>query len=263
LKISTLMENTPYADGFLYEHGLSLYIETGKHRILFDTGGSAKFADNAERLGIDLSQVDIAVLSHGHYDHSGGLKKFLLLNHTAPIYVSRYAFEPHYAGADREIGVDPELERHPQIVPVNESLTLDGGLELCACNDRPRPYHMGNYGLYAFRNGALEPDTFLHEQYLTVHEDGKKIVFSGCSHKGVLNIMHWLTPDVLVGGFHFMKVDPEGPEKAVLDEAAEVLLRYDAKYYTGHCTGIPPYRYLKAIMGDRLEYLASGQVIAI
>ena len=94
MKVVTLMENTTCCDELFCEHGLSLYIETEGHRILFDAGQSAAFADNAEKLGVDLREVDFAVLSHGHYDHGGGLGRFLEIHKTAPVYVSRYAFEP-------------------------------------------------------------------------------------------------------------------------------------------------------------------------
>jgi 7,8-dihydropterin-6-yl-methyl-4-(beta-D-ribofuranosyl)aminobenzene 5'-phosphate synthase len=264
MKISVLMENTPYAEGFRSEHGLSLYIETGKQHILFDTGQSPDgFAENAARLGIDLRDVDFAVLSHGHYDHSGGLMTFLSINNHAPVYVNRRAFEPHYTEKMRDIGIDPRLKGKAQIIPVEERLMLGESLSLCACNDRSRPYRMDPYGLYAGSGDEMEPDRFLHEQYLTVRENGKTFVFSGCSHKGVLNIVDWLKPDVLVGGFHFMKVDPSGPGRALLDDAAKVLLQYPARYYTCHCTGTEQYAYLKTLMGDRLAYLSSGQTVEL
>ena len=96
MKIIALMENTAAVPDVLSEHGLSLYLEGKGHRILFDTGQSENFAVNAKRLGVDLAAVDLAILSHGHYDHGGGLKRFLELNQKAPVYLSVYAFEPHF-----------------------------------------------------------------------------------------------------------------------------------------------------------------------
>ena len=99
MKIVTLIENTACCEAFSCEHGLSLYIETEHHKILFDAGQTGAFADNAQKLGIDLAAVDIAVLSHGHYDHSGGMERFLEINQKAKIYVNQNAVKPHYNGA--------------------------------------------------------------------------------------------------------------------------------------------------------------------
>ena len=263
MKISMLMENTPFADGFQFEHGLSIHIETESHRILFDMGQSDGFIANAKRLGIDLVAVDVAVLSHGHYDHGGGLEAFLAVNSKALVYVSQYAFDSCFSGTERYIGLKPELNGHPRFRFVKEQLTLNDELELFACNERARPFVMDSYGLNTLRNNALIPDDFRHEQYLLIQERGKSVLISGCSHKGILNIMSWFAPDVLIGGFHFMKVDPSSPEHTVLDEASQALAQADTQYYTCHCTGLAQYEYLKARMGDQLQYLAAGQQIIL
>ena len=187
--ITALMENTAIEDGFLFEHGLSLHIQTREHRVLFDTGQSNGFIANAGRLGIDLAAVDMAVLSHGHYDHGGGLMGFLALNSKAPVYVSRYAFDSFYAGEERYIGLDPALTGNPRLVPVGDSLEIGDELTLLSCNERTRPYVMDSYGLNVLRGDALIPDDFRHEQYLLIQEEGKRVLISGCSHKGILNIM--------------------------------------------------------------------------
>ena len=83
MKIVMLMENTVCARSFACEHGLSMYIETGSRKILFDMGASDQFAANAQKAGVDLTQVDTAILSHGHNDHGGGLQTFLALNKKA------------------------------------------------------------------------------------------------------------------------------------------------------------------------------------
>ena len=102
---------------------------------------------------------------------------------------------------------------------------------------------------------GLCPDDFRHEQYLLIEEQGKRILISGCSHKGILNIARWFRPDVLIGGFHFMKMDPEDPR---LEQAALALLELPTVYYTGHCTGQEQFAKLKQWMGDRLHYISAG-----
>ncbi|MBQ4347262.1 MAG: MBL fold metallo-hydrolase [Firmicutes bacterium] len=264
MKITVLMENTTPNPNFAAEHGLSLFVQTASHNILFDSGQTGAFAENAEALGIDLSQVDIAILSHGHFDHSGGLKRFFELNEKAPVYLSRHAFMPHLAGKKRNIGMDESLKGNSRLIFVDNSLKLDDELSLFSCNDRAPKYPVDSFGLNMLENGQLLPDDFRHEQYLMVEENGKKVLFSGCSHKGILNIMDWFSPDILVGGFHFMELDPDRPEdKERLENSADILLQYPAKYYTGHCTGATPYVFLKNKMGDALEYISTGKTFLL
>lgn len=264
MKIYTLMENTPYNDDFLYEHGLSLYIETENHRILFDSGQTDGFAENAEKLGIDLENADMMILSHGHYDHGGGLRRFLKINKTAPVYLSRYAFEPHFSGKSKYIGLDTSLAKCDRLVYIDEGLKIDSGLEILSCNHMNRTFGTDSFGLYTATDGEYVPDDFRHELYLTISESGRDVLFSGCSHKGVLNISHWFKPDVLIGGFHFKKLDvDDGRGRETLDMSADELLNFNTVYYTCHCTGTEQYRYLKGRMGDKLSYLSSGQVIEI
>ena len=255
MKLVTLMENTSCREDMCFEHGLSLYLETDNHRILFDAGQSGAFADNAEKLGVDLETVDFAVLSHGHYDHSGGLGKFLEINETAPVYVSHWAFESHWESDGRYVGVDQTLKENERIRYVAEQTRLGEGITLYRLEREP----MDTAGLLVEEDGVRKPDDFRHEQYLLMEEAGKRILISGCSHKGILNIMDAFRPDVLVGGFHFMKMEDEN----LLRKAAEKLLQYDTVYYTGHCTGLKQYEFLKAIMGDRLHYISTGTVLEI
>lgn len=263
IKISVLMENTACSPDFQSEHGLSLWIETAHHTILFDTGKSGAFAANAAALGINLSEADIAVLSHGHYDHGGGLKTFLSLNEKAPVYLTRLAFVPHYSGTGEYIGLDPSLKGNPRLVTAADPQTIDDELMLCTCNERTRFFPTDTAGLTEKPADTLQPDAFLHEQYLTIRDGGRKIVVSGCSHKGIRNIVRWLRPDILIGGFHFMKMDVSSGENPLLKESAEDLLKFPTDYYTCHCTGIAQYRYLKSIMGNRIHYLSAGMQLEI
>lgn len=91
--IKTLVENTSISKDFGSEHGLSLYIETKKHKILFDVGASELFLKNAKKLDVSIADVDFLVISHGHYDHGGGLKSFLHENTKVEVFLHRLAFE--------------------------------------------------------------------------------------------------------------------------------------------------------------------------
>ena len=261
MKIHALMENTAFSPEFHYEHGLSLYIEAGGADILFDTGADGRFAENAEKLGLDLGKINFAFLSHGHYDHGGGLSRFLELNSHAPVYISPAAFGEYYNASGKYIGLDRSLEGNPRFRVLDKYIKL-GSAELCPCFDE-LAYPLDPAGLQEKGPDGLHPDDFRHEQYLLLNEGGKRILFSGCSHRGILNIMEHFKPDVLVGGFHFMKQEITGGRNAVLDNAAEKLSAYDCRYYTCHCTGYQQYLYLKERMGGRLGYLSSGQTIVL
>ncbi len=164
MKITTLLENTSARPELSAEHGLSLYIETAEHRILFDMGQTALFSHNASVLGIDLAAVDIAILSHGHYDHGGGLARFLTLNHTAPIYVNRHAFEPHYNGTEKYIGLDTALAAHRQLVFTDDTTVLADGLTLHSCAQAQKRHDLGAFDLTMLEDGAFRPEDFRHEQ---------------------------------------------------------------------------------------------------
>ena len=263
MRILTLIENTACDERFACEHGLSLYIETARHKILFDAGQTGVFAANASRLGVDLSAVDIAVLSHGHYDHGGGMATFLKCNHKAPIYLSRYAFEPHFNAAGRNIGLDETLRQSDRLIFTEDELVIDEELTIYSCNDRPRQYDMMTCGMHTIENGVSVPEDFRHELYLCIQEADRRILISGCSHKGILNIAQWFQPDVLVGGFHFMKLGTTGDDAKFLADAAQRLCAYPTCYYTGHCTGLEQYKLLKCIMGHRLHSIASGHEIIL
>ena len=258
MKIYTLIENTSCADGFAYEHGLSLYIETEKMRILFDSGQSGAFADNAVKLGIDLGKVDVMILSHGHYDHSGGIGRFLELNNTAPVYISSTAFGMHYNAEDRYIGVDEELKNSSRFVFVDDYEEIGEGITLYGADKINAVTPIDSAGLKIKAPSGMIPDTFRHEQYLMIEENNHKVLISGCSHNGILNIMETMKPDVLVGGFHFMKKSVEE-----VKAPADKLMEYDTKYFTCHCTGLEQFDYMKRIMGDRLSYLSAGNMIEI
>ncbi|MBQ8620028.1 MAG: MBL fold metallo-hydrolase [Clostridia bacterium] len=261
--IRVLMENNALDERFIAEHGLSLYIEANGKKILFDAGQTDAFAENAAKLGVDLAAVDFCVLSHGHYDHSGGLLRFLNLNDRAPVYMHRLAGEPHYNGTAKYIGIGDELIGHPRVILTGDELDLGCGMRLATCNHLAQGCPASARGMTVKRGEDFMQDGFDHEQYLIIEEACRRIVISGCSHKGILDIAAWLEPDVLIGGFHFMKMNPDGEDRAFLEYAAQELLVRDCTYYTGHCTGEAAFAFLKERMGGRLKDIHAGMEIVV
>lgn len=258
MKITCLIENTSVRDDIGSEHGLSMYVETDTSKLLFDMGQTELFSDNAGKLGVDLSEVDAAVLSHGHYDHGGGLARFLEINKKAPVYLSRYAFEPHLNAASKYIGLDTSLVNSDRLIFTDDFFRINDTMSLYSCNDRERKYPTDSIGLGMIKDDKVVQDDFRHEQYLLVEEKGRRVLFSGCSHKGILNITEWFSPDVLVGGFHLSKL----PLDEKLTEYAAELTATGTSFYTCHCTGVEQYDFLRRTMKS-LTYLSAGQSITI
>ena len=257
MKVTVLVENTTCRQDVIAQHGLSLFIETKHQKILFDMGQDDTFLQNAESLGIDLSKVDIAILSHGHYDHGGGLETFLRINTAAKVYCHAHAFGMHYNGTQKYIGLDQTLRQHPRLILTKGRQKLSENLLLTDCSDLN--WQSDSWGLNRREGEVFLPDDFQHEQYLEITEEDKRILISGCSHKGIVNISRHFQPDILIGGFHLNKL--ERTDK--IDEIASELLLADTVYYTGHCTGEKQFDLLCRRMGERLQRISAGLTFEI
>ena len=264
MKIIALVENQSKCE-LKAKHGLSLYIETAKHKILFDLGPDGTLFENAEKLGVELSGVDTVIISHGHMDHGGALRRFLEINTKAKIYVQKKAFEPHYSKflfAKVGVGLDTSLERHPQIVLVEGDCEIDEELTLFVAKKQDKYYSSANKSLYD-KDGQ---DTFLHEQNLIIKEN-QTVLIMGCGHKGVVNILEKAAiyhPTLCVGGYHLMNPTTRRTvSKDLLANIAQELEKYkDIKFYTCHCTGEAAFQYLSSRM-DNMFYLSCGEQIEV
>lgn len=260
MKITVLVEN--HSDGVCTpKHGLSLYIETARHKLLFDLGPDETIFENANRLGIDLTTVDTVIISHGHNDHGGALGKFLAINHTAQVYLQRNAFRPHYStsGGKHSIGLDASLKEHPQLVLLDGDTRLDEELMLFTVGEGyNRCLSEANSNLLSNEG----PDRFEDEQNLMI---GSQLLVMGCGHKGVVNILNAApcTPKVCIGGYHLMKPQTgETVSYALLEEIAQQLKMRSVTYYTCHCTGQQAYRILAGMVPD-MYTLSCGETIEL
>ena len=274
MRIVNLVENTHGREYCIPAHGLCLYVETGDCRLLMDTGPSALLLENARVLGVDLERVDKVILSHGHYDHAGGILPFAALNPAAPIYLRRGAEGDFWSGSGETlhfIGMDPKIVALPQLVWQDQDAWIGKDLFLFGGIAGRKFWPSGNSKLFRKTDGHYVQDDFSHEQCLVVRENGKSVLLSGCAHSGILNILercrlaYGEAPDAVSSGFHMMKKSGEyTPEEIeVIRATARELLSWPCTFYTCHCTGLPAFALMKKIMGDRLRYLACGEILTI
>ena len=291
MKIITLMENTAKDDTIRAEHGLSLYIKTNGHTLLSDCGCTNAFIENAATLGVDLRKVDSVFLSHGHYDHSGGILPFAAMNPGAAIYMQKKALLPYYHKTETEesyIGIDPAIGNLAQLKVVNGDAVIDDELALFTNVTGRKLWPKGNLELKKKVGDDFVQDEFDHEQYLVItekkaqdadstcsdssgEEDATiKVLISGCAHNGILNILeHYHNlygsyPDAVISGFHMKKKSGYTEEDiATIKETAECLSKLPTTFYTGHCTGEEPFEMMKGIMGERLHYIHGGSVLML
>jgi len=287
MRCVVLMNDIGTIPGMRCVHGLSVYAETLHHRILVDTGQNAETWDNAGVLGIDITAVDTVILSHGHYDHTGGVMSFAEKNSAAAIYLNEKAGGDYWnirdgktlAEGARYIGIDQGILRLPQTKLLRGDCVTEIGAD---AGKSTEPAEIAVFGgvtgrhLWPEGNRILArrteegfvQDAFDHEQYVVLRDEGKSVLIGGCAHNGLLNILdryHELFgdyPNAAVSGFHMMKQgEYTEAETETIRRTAEELARLPILYFTGHCTGLPAYEIMKPVLGEQLYYFGSGEEI--
>lgn len=270
MRIVTVIENTAPA-GILCEWGLCLYIEHDGKKYLLDTGMSGRFLENAKRLGIDIGGVDIAVLSHAHYDHAGGMDAFFDANRHARMYISAAAGEDCYkriAIMRKYIGIPRgTLVRHGhRLVKAGARAQIAPGVWLMA-HSAPGLCDIGKRGrLYVKRSGRLLTDDFAHEQSLVFDTGAGLVVLNSCSHAGADNIIGEVRAAfpgaelrAYVGGLHLA----HSSDEYVRQYAKRLADMGAPDIYTGHCTGARAVEIMRGVLGDGVKAITTGTVIEL
>ena len=247
MKVTIVVDNIEHA-GIPGEWGFCAYIEQNGKKLLLDTGASNLFAENAEKLNIDLKDIDFAVLSHAHYDHANGMEKFFIIDRKATFYLQEGCGEKY-------IGIPKGITKKYQdrIEYVSGVYTVADGIYLVS-HSTPHLEQIGKKEMmYQKTKLGWKPDNFCHEQSLVLDTDGGLVIFNSCSHGGVVNIINEVKAafpnkkiTALIGGFHIFN----HPEAEIRELAKLIKETGIERIYTGHCSKERGYRILREELGD-------------
>lgn len=270
MKATILVDNIA-KDNLVSEWGLSIYIEYDNHKILLDTGASGKFIHNAEKMGIDLRQVDIGVLSHAHFDHANGIQDFFAVNDKAKFYLrqgseencyNRKALIPIYIGIKK--GTLKKYENRIQFAEGDYEIAE--GIQLIPHKTEGLEKVGKASSMYVKRNKKWLPDNLAHEQSLIFDTEKGLVIFNSCSHAGADIIIQEAANTypgkklyALIGGFH-LHTFPNEKVRALAGRIKETGIE---KVYTGHCTGDKAYQILKSELGDAVFQIETGLTITL
>lgn len=278
MKLTALIENK-VTGNLIGEHGLAVHIEYNGKQYLLDTGASNKFLNNSNHLGIDLKDIDTAVLSHCHYDHSSGYVGFFSNNSKAKVYLQSAAKELCYA----KVGFIKIYNGIPQgilntysdrFVFVNGDYQIDEGVWLISHKTKGLAAKGKKAHMYRKTEKGFVADDFQHEQSLVFEVENSLVILNSCCHGGVDNIIkevmetfHGKEVLAIIGGFHLMGIVGTKSMSGKPEDVRVLgkrLFDLNVKHiYTGHCTGDPAYKILKEKLGERLQYFSTGTIVEL
>jgi 7,8-dihydropterin-6-yl-methyl-4-(beta-D-ribofuranosyl)aminobenzene 5'-phosphate synthase len=269
-KIVTLVDNVVYKQNLKAEHGLSFLVKTATTQLLFDTGQTDLFMHNANVLGEDLQQVAHVVVSHGHYDHTGGLFAFLKMNTHATLWMHPLAVENKQStatGEARAIGIPFGLDEFShRIKLVDKAVEIEPNVWLLPQIALRTTYETANPKLLVQQHGQLIPDPFNDELVMYLRHPEGLVLVSGCAHRGIVNTLLAVSAHancnhfkLVTGGTHL-----NGAPSHRLEATAEALTNMAIdSFMPNHCTGIAAYSYLAAKLPFHTAYSQTGSVVCV
>jgi len=266
MKIVTLIENLAESSGLVAEHGLSLYIDTGDQKILFDTGQSGLFIQNARKLGIDIRDIDYLIISHGHFDHTGGLYPFLEMNAKAKVFAKQGIFTPKYNGKTRFIGTEfVEEAVSGRFEFINSVTEIIPDLFVIPAIPLHHDIDTNFTRLYKKEGDSFFPDEFEDELFVVIKKSDHINILTACSHRGITNIcetavQHFGLPvNLIIGGFHMKDCSAEQYVHIV-----NYLHKLQPKLMgVCHCTGVDKFASLMGECDAKVFYNCTGNEITI
>lgn len=274
LRITTLSENTAGFPGMLAEWGLSILVETDDLKVLLDTGASISVPHNAPIFGLDLSAIDKIVLSHGHYDHTGGLKEVLkqvgkqieVIAHPdiwAQKYVRGQGFE-RYIGVpfpkeDLEaFGASFTMSKEP--VWITDDIVTTGEIPMT------EEFEELDHNLYVKENGSWRNDDLLDDRALIIKTDEGLVIILGCAHRGAINTVRHAQEitgvtsiHTVIGGTHLLHAS----EERVLRTGIALQELGVQRVGVSHCTGLPSAMLLAQQLGEAFFFNNTGTSITV